>query len=243
MDVIKIPVKHFSTRKSDAVIDTIILHHTALNNSEEVFKIFKNPKTEVSSHYLIDRDGTIYQFVDEKKKAWHAGLSFWGDRKSINDYSIGIELDNNGSEEFTHELMESLVELCHGIMSRHEINPNYILAHGDVAPGRKVDPSHLFDWKFLAQNDIGFFPSAIDYSPTVLHRFKDEGKKICDIKNKLCEIGYHLQNPIDDTYDENTDIVMKAFKRHYSPETYLIEGWDTLADARLTELYKHVVEC
>lgn len=239
MDIKQIPVNNFSARKPNAVIDTIVLHHTALKSSEEVFKIFKNPKLEVSSHYLIDRDGTIFQFVEEEEKAWHAGVSFWGNRTGINDYSIGIELDNNGEEDFSHELMESLVELCHDIRSRHDIK--HILAHGDVAPGRKVDPSHLFDWKFLSQNDLGYFPKAIDYTPKVLFSYKDEDKKICYIKSMLKEIGYHVEN-VNDNYDQKTDVVMKAFKRHYSPETYLIEGWDTLADARLTELHKHICE-
>lgn len=242
MNIIRIPTKHFNDRKKDAIIDTIIIHHTALNTSKEVFNVFQNPKTEVSSHYLIDRDGTIYQFVDEVKKAWHAGVSFWENRKSLNDYSIGIELDNNGSEEFTAPLMESLVHLCKDIMSRHPIQEKYILGHGDIAVGRKVDPSELFDWKFLADNGIGFFPVAIDYTPKILHRYKDEGKKIYDIKAKLCHIGYHFETEIDDTYDKKTDVVIKAFKRHYSQETYDLEGWDTLADARLDELYKYIHE-
>ena len=98
----QVPSPNFSERPKDAVIDTLVIHHTAEQNCEDALHILTDPNRagRVSSHYLICRNGTVYQLVDEKNAAWHAGVSEWFGRKGLNGYSIGIELDNNGSEPF-----------------------------------------------------------------------------------------------------------------------------------------------
>lgn len=109
-----------------------------------------DPQAEVSSHYLIDRDGTQRSLVAEDNRAWHAGKGRWGDIADINSASIGIELDNDGQDAFAQPLMQSLERLLGDINQRHNIPPERVIGHSDCAIGRKVDPGPLFDWQRLA---------------------------------------------------------------------------------------------
>ncbi len=109
----------------------------------------------MSAHYLIARDGTLYQLVDENKRAWHAGLSYWGGQTDLNSASLGIELDNTGDEDFPAVQIDTLVALLERVTARHAIPHANILAHGDIAPGRKVDPNRRFPWKALAERGFG----------------------------------------------------------------------------------------
>lgn len=135
----------------------IVLHYTGRPSCEEAITGWLcNPEKEVSSHYVIDEDGTIYQLVDEDKRAWHAGVSQWGGERDINSASIGIEIQNPGEEfgyrPFPMEQMQAVAQLCKSITQRFEIK--YILGHEDVAPGRKKDPGELFDWQWLADQGV-----------------------------------------------------------------------------------------
>lgn len=112
-------------------------------------------KRKVSAHYLIARDGTLYQLVDEGKRAWHAGISYWGGQTDLNSASIGIELDNSGADDFPAVQIDTLVALLERVTARHAIPRGNILAHGDVAPGRKVDPNRRFPWQALAERGFG----------------------------------------------------------------------------------------
>jgi N-acetylmuramoyl-L-alanine amidase len=94
----------------------------------------------------------VYYLVHENKKAWHAGISSWRGREGMNDYSIGIELVNNGFQAFPEKQMDALIELCLGIMDRHNIDQRNVIGHFDVAPKRKIDPNEFFDWKKLFEN-------------------------------------------------------------------------------------------
>jgi len=110
-----------------------------------------DPVTEVSAHYLIDRDGFQRQLVDEKYRAWHAGPGRWGAIADVNDHSIGIELDNDGHSPFAAPLMDRLCQLLPEIMARHDIPPENVVAHSETAPGRKIDPGPRFDWARLVR--------------------------------------------------------------------------------------------
>jgi N-acetylmuramoyl-L-alanine amidase len=135
----------------------IILHHTADNSAEESLRTLTTPRFEVSSHYLIGRDGTLYYLVDEMARAWHAGEGYWGGTTDLNSASIGIELDNNGKEPFAEPMIATLLLLLDELKTRYKIPTANFLAHGDIIPGRKVDPSRFFPWKRLAERGFGLW--------------------------------------------------------------------------------------
>jgi N-acetylmuramoyl-L-alanine amidase len=117
---------------------------------------------EVSAHYLIGRDGTLWQLVDEEARAWHAGAGEWGGSGDLNSRSIGIELDNSGIVPFSHPLMTTLSLLLSNIRSRWDVPDHGILAHSDFAPSRKADPGRRFDWRGLARAGHGVWPILAD---------------------------------------------------------------------------------
>jgi N-acetylmuramoyl-L-alanine amidase len=138
----------------------VILHHTSDDTAGQALATLTDPARMVSAHYLVARDGTVYQLVDERRRAWHAGISRWGADEDINSSSIGIELDNNGREPYAPAQIDALLALLADIRSRHDIPRENFLGHGDVAPGRKVDPGALFPWKLLAQRGFGMWCDA-----------------------------------------------------------------------------------
>lgn len=225
---------NFDKRTPTAKINTIVIHHTELPTVKAVYEIFENPERKVSSHYLIGRDGSLHQFVDEKKRAWHAGISTWRSIDKLNDSSIGIELDNNGDEPFSKPLMDTLVVLCKELVKKYKIEERNIVGHSDIAYWRKVDPNHYFDWKTLAAKNIGFFPK---FSAKNSHIFRLNGSnlEVVETKKKLSQLGYKVDD-FDSKVDQKTYSLLKAFKRRYTPETYAHDYWDTLAEGRLNEL-------
>ncbi len=110
-----------------------------------------DPAAEVSAHYLIGCDGTLYQLVDEAQRAWHAGAGTWCGQDDINSRSIGIELDNPGDCPFSQPQMVCLEGLLPAIMARWDIPPGGVIGHSDMAPERKFDPGARFDWPRLAR--------------------------------------------------------------------------------------------
>ncbi len=135
----------------------VILHHTSNDTVERALATLTDPARGVSAHYLIARDGRIFYLVDELKRAWHAGDSYWGGNRDINSSSIGIELDNNGREPFAEAQILALVALLGDLKARWAIPAANVLGHGDVAPGRKVDPSAWFPWQRLAVAGFGLW--------------------------------------------------------------------------------------
>ncbi len=113
-----------------------------------------DPGARVSAHYLIGRDGRLWQMVDERARAWHAGQGSWMGQGDINSRSIGIELDNDGIAPFSEPLMATLEPLLGAIMARWGIAPEGVIGHSDMAPGRKRDPGPRFDWQRLARQGL-----------------------------------------------------------------------------------------
>lgn len=144
---------NFNLRKPNMVI----IHHTAQNSSEETFNTFRNPKTQTSAHYVISRNGEVQHMLNDYLRAWHAGISKWGNITDINSESIGIELDNNGTEVFSDSQINSLLKLLGYLKKTYNIPTANFIGHSDIAPGRKVDPSAFFPWKKLADNGYGFW--------------------------------------------------------------------------------------
>src|SRR5690242_5008569 len=152
---------NFGQRIGVARPDMIILHYTGMKTGEGAEAWLCTPESQVSSHYLVHEDGRIVQMVRESDRAWHAGKSFWGGVTDINSHSIGIEIVNPGHEfgyrSFPPGQIAAVIGLCQGIVARHPIPPQRVLAHSDVATGRKVDPGERFPWRQLAEAGIGHF--------------------------------------------------------------------------------------
>jgi len=153
MDWIERPSPNFDDRKLP--VSMIVLHYTGMPDCEGALCRMTSPNAKVSAHYCIDEDGTVYRLVDEDKRAWHAGASYWRGHKDVNSASIGIELDNPGHalgyREFPEAQIEALIPLLHDIVRRHDIPRANVVGHSDVAPARKVDPGELFPWEWLAE--------------------------------------------------------------------------------------------
>ena len=135
----------------------------------EIFKGTANPRDTtlgklakplgVSAHYLIGRDGRLWQLVEEDMRAWHAGAGDWRGQGDVNSRSIGIELDNTGLHPFAEPLMARLEALLSDILARWEIPPDGVIGHQDFDPDRKTDPGPRFDWRRLARSGLAAWPT------------------------------------------------------------------------------------
>lgn len=177
----------------------IIIHHTAQDSIQQTIKTFTKESSKVSAHYVIGDNGDVVQMLNDYLRAWHAGISSWGKDTDINSASIGIELDNNGSEPFSEAQITSLMALLSRLKKNHNIPTQNIIGHSDVAPTRKKDPSALFPWKTLAENGFGVWKDEVlplaplDFNPELALRI----------------IGYDTKN---------LNAAITAFKLHYMPE-------------------------
>jgi N-acetylmuramoyl-L-alanine amidase len=174
----------------------VIIHGTTNKTVAEALTTLTSPEHRVSAHYLIGRDGTVIQLVDEAARAWHAGKSWWGGSTDLNSASIGIELDNTGDEPFAEPQIEALLALLEKLRARYRIPPANFIGHGEVAPGRKVDPSRLFPWQRLAQHGFSLWCAAPPAS--VPPGF--------DPMLGLMAYGYDITQP---------DSARQAFRRHF----------------------------
>ena len=156
------PSPNFGPRVGDGPVDTIIIHYTDTRDAEEALGLLCDPAREVSAHYLIGEDGTVYALVPESERAWHAGLSYWRGVRDVNSRSIGIELQNPGLQfgyrPFPAPQMQALATLCDGIKRRWPIEDRNVVGHSDIAPDRKADPGPLFDWRAFAAAGHGLWP-------------------------------------------------------------------------------------
>ena len=160
---------NFNLRKPNYVV----IHHTAQESASQTLKTFTLPRTQVSAHYVIGRDGRVYHMLNDYLRAWHGGVARWGNNTDINSSSIGIELDNNGTEPFAQTQIASLLQVLAGLKKAYGIPAANFIGHADIAPSRKNDPSAFFPWKQLADNgfglwyDAGPLPSPNGYDPAV----------------------------------------------------------------------------
>ncbi len=188
-----VPSPNFNERHPNFVI----IHQTDSVSHERALNILTDPSKRVSAHYLIAKNGKVTQLVEEKDRAWHAGKSWWGGQTDMNSASIGIELDHTGDLPFEPAQIDALLTLLKGISERHQIPSTNYLAHGDIAPGRKVDPNHHFPWKTLAERGFGIWCSteeSISLASTIAPMLG------------LQALGYDTSNP------ENAAL---AFRRHF----------------------------
>ncbi len=223
-DIVQTPSPNCGERRGERGIDLLLLHYTATKSADNALKWLCNPEAQASAHYLIDEDGSIYQMVAEEQRAWHAGASFWAGDSDINSCSIGIEIQNEGvwggNPNFPETQMDAVERLCLDILDRHSIPPERVLAHSDVAPGRKVDPGAEFDWKRLHLMGIGHWvePAALCDDRAI--DLGDEGDAVLDIQNRLISYGYKLE--ASGLYDAATKTVMSAFQLHFRQQ--IVDG-------------------
>ena len=145
---------NFGPRRDGLRPQFVVVHYTAMASAQAALERLCDPVAEVSAHYLIGADGSLWQMVAEADRAWHAGAGSWKGLRDINSRSIGIELDNNGSVAFPEPLMARLEGLLEGILRRWSIPAEHVIGHSDMAPGRKIDPGPLFDWPRLAARGL-----------------------------------------------------------------------------------------
>ena len=160
-------------------------------------------QAQLSCHYIIDTDGSLYQCVAEDKRAWHAGAGFWRSiQEDINSHSIGIELTSPtlGQTPYPASQIKTLIHLCQQLIQKYNIPAQNIIGHSDIAPARKPDPGFAFPWEVLAKNGIGLWP-------------KSDMIKETDICTLLSQIGY-------DTRTKEALIASSyAFQKHFIPQT------------------------
>ena len=144
--------------RNKKLIKFIIIHYTGMKKQSSAIKKLCDPKSKVSSHYLINNNGKIINMVPDLYEAWHAGKSKWENFKSINKYSIGIEINNpghqHGYKNFGLKQISSLKKLLKYLIKKYNIKTQYILGHSDIAPNRKKDPGEKFPWKELAKKNL-----------------------------------------------------------------------------------------
>lgn len=153
------PSPNHGPRRDGLTPDLVVLHFTDMASAAAARARLCDPQAEVSAHWLIAEDGTAEQLVDEARRAWHAGAGAWRGRGDVNSRSIGIELANPGDRPFTEAQMHALEDLLRRIMARWPVRPEGVIAHSDMAPGRKVDPGPRFDWRRLALGGLSVWPA------------------------------------------------------------------------------------
>jgi N-acetylmuramoyl-L-alanine amidase len=179
-------------------------------------------KYEVSSHYLISRNGKIIQLVKDNNIAWHAGISNWFKFKNLNNNSIGIELENKGHQygyqAFPNKQIVQLIKILKILKRKFKIKNINITGHSDIAPNRKIDPGEKFPWKKLYKNDLAIWHSLDEQ---FIKNFRL--KKLININKKnmlrmIKKLGY-TRVLTADSLDKD---FIKAFQRRYRQD--LING-------------------
>ena len=210
---------NIEARKAGLFPRFLILHYTGMDSAEKACNWLCVPESKVSCHYLIDEQGAIIQMVGEELRAWHAGVSTWEDEIDINSASIGIEIQNPGHSggypDFPPAQMEAVAALSQDIVARHGIIPQHVLAHSDIAPGRKIDPGEKFDWRFLHERGVGHWVAPEPVSSGVFLQEGDGGESVTALQGLLKLYGYGIE--CHGKYDKRTRLVVEAFQRHFRP--------------------------
>lgn len=204
---------NYNDRDPTVPLRYIVLHYTGMKTAEAAFQRLCDPAAEVSAHYLVHETGAVAQLVDEAKRAWHAGQSWWLGLTDMNSASIGIELVNPGHQHgyrpFSAKQINSLIPLLRNIIQRHDWDAKTcLLAHSDIAPERKEDPGELFPWRKLAEQGLGLWPDDAPHDITMLNDLA--------VQELLRKIGYNC--PLSGDYDRQTRACLLAFQRRFHPE-------------------------
>jgi len=198
-------------------VDILMLHYTGMRTGQEAIYRLRDPAAKVSSHYVVEEDGTVWRLVAEARRAWHAGISHWRGAEQLNGRSIGIEIVNPGHEwgyrDFPALQMAALCDLCLGILARHPIPPRNVIGHSDAAPDRKEDPGEKFDWAGLA-NGVGLWPADVPDLGTRAALTDPAAMSL--VRTDLAAIGYKVAPA--GGHDAELACVLRAFQRHWRQE-------------------------
>jgi N-acetylmuramoyl-L-alanine amidase len=203
-------------------IHSVIIHYTGMRSLQSAVERLLSKKYEVSSHYLISRNGKIIQLVKDNNIAWHAGISNWFKFKNLNKNSIGIELENKGHQygyqAFPSKQIVQLIKILKILKRKFKIKNVNITGHSDIAPNRKIDPGEKFPWKKLYKNDLAIWHSLDEQ---FIKNFRL--KKLININKKnmlrmIKKLGY-TRVLTADSLDKD---FIKAFQRRYRQD--LING-------------------
>ena len=212
---------NFNKRVKNAYPKFIILHYTAMFSSLEALLHLSDPKNKVSSHFLIGKNGKVFNLVNVKFRAWHAGASYWKKIRDINSNSIGIEIDNSGHfhkfENYNKEQILSLIELLKNLMVRFKIHPMNIIGHSDISPYRKIDPGEKFPWRILHKNKLVFLPKKLSKSKSQFVESYFLNKSLKDSKiqtiHMLKIIGYEVTPALKNNY--KFSLLIRAYQMHF----------------------------
>lgn len=226
----------------DSRVQYVVLHYTSTDLEHSLALLTHG---EVSSHYLIgETPATIYQLVDENRRAWHAGESQWRGRTWLNSSTIGIELVNQGYTDtpegrvwqpYSEAQIAALIVLLQDIVARHQLPLGSIIGHSDIAPQRKTDPGPLFPWQQLAAAGLIPWPDADAVAQQKL-RFSRELPPASWFAAQLRQQGYAV--PATEVWDKPLHNVLAAFQMKYRPTRF--DGQpDVETAALLAVLTKH----
>ena len=199
-------------------IKFIIIHYTGMKKESAAIKKLQDPKSKVSSHYLIKRNGEIINLVPDLFEAWHAGASSWKHYKSLNKNSIGIEITNpghqHGYKRFSKKQILSLQKLLNVLVKKYKIKKKYILGHSDISPNRKKDPGEKFPWEILAKKKLGIWHNL---NQKKIKKLRDKNllskiEKNMFLKN-LHKIGYNDIKGLKS--QKNMKYLILAFQRRF----------------------------
>ena len=202
-------------------IKFVVFHYTGMKSEKSAISWLTNIQSQVAAHYMVKGNGQIINMVPDLYIAWHAGTSSWGNCKSLNYNSIGIEISNPGHEhgyrKFNDEQIKSLIKITKIIIKKYKINKKNILGHSDIAPLRKIDPGEKFPWKFLYKNKIGIWHN-LNSKKTKTLRNKVLHVNSNKFISYLKKIGYRIE------FSNNNQLkkLIKIFQMRFRPE--LING-------------------
>ncbi len=217
------PSPNFGTRRPEQDPTLVVVHYTAMASAEAARAWMCAAEAQVSAHYLIARNGDLWQLVDERDRAWHAGAGRWHTLEDVNSASIGIEIDNPGDAPFSEPAMASLERVLRDLLSRWPISPVGVIGHSDLAPGRKIDPGPRFDWCRLARQGLSVWPDGAGGAAEA------EEEKAADFDVLLRQAGY--------TADTPAEVRLAAFRSRFRPG---VSGAPDARDRRLlAALHRH----
>ena len=211
-------------KRNSRDIKFIIFHYTGMKSEKEAINKLTNSESKVSCHYFIKKNGEILSLVPDLYIAWHSGISRWKKYKSLNKYSIGIEISNPGHDfkykKFSKKQIFAILKLSKFLIKKYKIKANNFFGHSDIAPSRKIDPGEKFPWKYLSKKKIGYWHTLNNQKLLKERRVKISNlEKIKFIKN-LYKIGYTSKTKLNK--EKYFKILSLAFQRRYRQE--LING-------------------
>ena len=220
-----VPAVNVEPRRGAGTPRLLIQHYTGMGSAERAIQWLVCAQSRVSCHYVVDMEGVITQLVPESLRAWHAGVSSWNGNSDVNSASVGIEIHNPGHEDgypdFPAAQMAAVATLSRDIIERNGLRPQDILAHSDVALGRKIDPGEKFDWRWLHAQGVGHWvePVAVDPDDAGFERGY-YGAAVRSVQADLKRYGYGVE--VTGTLDTTTVSALRAVQLHF--RTARIDG-------------------